>query len=224
MDFLQIIAAGRRHWLLMTVGTALGVLLALGAAFTLADTPVGKRLEPRTAVRYQTKTRLLITEPNLDVARMSPNEVWPNGYTKTVAMAPTYALLIMGDEVRRGAEERIGPLGVKLSSTSHKETPVVELTVTGSDAERTTQAARAVVSAFIDHMATQQDAHNVPEGERVKVEVLSAPASPTRSSSGVLQVGALAFLAPLLGFLALAASLDRSREHRPDDTIRREHL
>lgn len=221
MDFLQIIAAGRRHWLLMTVGTVAGVVLALIAAFTFTDTDAGIRLKPRTTVRYQTKARLLITEPNLDVARMSPNEVWPNGYTKTVSMAPTYALLIMGDEVRKSAEEHIGPLGVKLSSTSHKETPVVELTVTGPDAQRTTEAAGAVVGAFIDHLSKQQDLHNVPQDERVKVEVLSAPGAPTQSSSGVLQVGALAFLAPILGFLALAASLDRSRDKRLDDAIRR---
>lgn len=215
MDILSIMEAGRRHWLLLTIGAVLGVLLAVLSAYKVAWTPgEGPRIAARTSPNYQTTTRLLITEPNLDVARMSPQQEWPSGYTKTVTMAPTYALLVLGDDIRRSAENRIGALNVALTADAVSDTPIIELTATGRDSKRVTEAARAVTEAFIAQLEDQQDERKVPQQERVGIRVLAAPSAPRQSNSNALEIAALFFLTPVLGSLAVAVSLERARERR----------
>lgn len=198
----------------MTIGASVGVIVAVITAYKVVSTDDGMRVVPRTTPIYETRTRLLITEPNLDVARMNPQQSWPTGYTKTIEMAPTYALLAVGDEVRAKAEDQVGPLKARVSAAAVEKTPIIVLKASGKDPQQAVSAARAMTAAFVEYLTQQQDRREIAEEERVKVVVLTSPTMPVQTSSGTVQVGALAFLAPLLASLALAVSLDGAERRR----------
>lgn len=214
MDLLNMIGAARRHWVLMVIGTSLGVIIAIFSAFKLVSTPDGARVTSRTTPVYESRSRLLIAEPNLDVARMNPQQSWPTGYTKTIEMAPTYALLAVGDDVRRKAEEAVGTLKARVSAAAIEKTPIIVLKATGPDPQGTVTALKAMTGSFVEYLAEQQDDKQVPNDQRVRLVVLSSPSAPSQVSSGAMQVGMLAFLAPVLASLALAVSLDSDKRKR----------
>lgn len=218
MDIHKVVKAARRQWGVVLMGVLIGIVLIAATTLQVTGSSGDRHLAPRTKDVFEARTRLLITEPNLGVARMDQNQGWPDNFTKTVAMAPTYAYLLVSDAVKEGAAAETGPLRETIKAKAIDNTPVIELTVKGTDAERTTAVSRALSASLVAYLKAEQDRGKVPAQERVHVEVLSAAQTPGRASSSMVEVGALAFMTPLLISLGLAVSIENSRERRQVET------
>lgn len=213
MDILKVFETGRKHWVLLLFGGFIGAILAFSTTFHFVRTPENSRhLEFRSEVVYETKMSLMIAEPHWDIGRSAA--AYPDGFNKASWVAPTYAQLMTSDKVKRIAEDAIGPLRARVSAKSNKDTPILTLTVQGSDSDRTAEVARAMADAFIVYMTNQQEERDVPQSDRMEIEVLAGPQTPAPRPSGVLQQATLALLAPIVAFLGIAIAVDNARSRR----------
>lgn len=215
MDILRIVDAGRKHWRLLVVGAVLGVALA-ALGFRYVDGADGPSIEPRAGARYQARTRLLISEPGADLTRARTDPALVDPFGKTVNMAPTYAYLASSDEVLRRAEHRLGRVKEKVSSRALRDAPVIEVTITGSEADHTLRVASVLAASFRDYIEEQQLNADVPPKERIQLRVLSAPKEAKRLRSGAVELAAVSFMAPFLACLGFALAIENARRLRDE--------
>jgi capsular polysaccharide biosynthesis protein len=220
MDVLQVVQAARKHWGLILIGVIIGVLLSFVSTFHWVQGNEGPgRMQLRSRALYTARMQLLIAEPHWDIGRYGTP--MPDGFNKTVYMAPTYAWLLTSDQVVKISEGEVGRIRERVSAKAEKDSPIIWLNVTGYSAERSVQVAQSLAASFSQYLKQQQDVRNVPENERIAIQVVAAPKTPKPQRSGAMQLAALTLVSPTILFLGLAVTIENGRRRRTTSEDRR---
>jgi hypothetical protein len=213
MDLLRVFRVARRHWVITMIGVLLGVFCALLVSFKFAVAGGRMRVEKRSATTYKTELQLLITEPGYGMGSAGLLEYsLPNAFGKTREMAPVYAQLVLSDAVLRAASLKIGsPVEELVEAEAIEDTPIVQVTLTGTDARRLTALALALGQSLKEYLAKNQDFYGVPPGDRLSVSILASPKDPVPEKSREWEFALLALLVPTGTSVGIGLILERGR-------------
>lgn len=209
MDFLNLVVTGRRHWVLMSLGVALGLIVAVGSLYHLdrsADTP---RLRPRSFTQYKMEMQLIVIDPFFGLGRAGVNIDQPDLFMKTVILSATYAKLLTSDAVRASAERTAGPADAEITSDAVDGSPIVLLTLSGRDADHMEAYGRALAKSLQDYLQEQQEEQDISSRERMSVRLL-AVSEPIAEKSRRLETALLAFMGPVAFALGVAVLRDKA--------------
>jgi hypothetical protein len=162
------------------------------------------------------------------------HSVDPN-VTTPVTDANIYPMLIESDQLRAFRDKRFPGLppgavsaaayGTRDVSTAQPNAtlrggftptkfPLVEVTATAQSRADAGRLAAATSEAFVEYVDAQQDAQDVPVGQRVQVQILKAPPLGVATSSSKVPKAFIAALATMLGCLILPFVLDAAMPPR----------
>jgi hypothetical protein len=209
VDLLELVTVFRRHPVLTAVGLALSAVAAFGVLFTVQTTHGKPAIRQRSYTTYSAEMQMIVVDSAFGMGRAGIRPEEPNTFDKTVGMAQTYARLLVSDAVLQSVIASIGPLGVKVESQPVEQSPIVNLTLTGNDPKRLRVVGKAMGDALSTYLTAQQDAHGVPDNDRLSIRVLSATAPAVPLQSRQWEMALIAFLGPLLGAGAIGLLLDR---------------
>ena len=165
---------------------------------------------PRELVRYDGIMQVVVADPAFSVGRIGGDNPGGDQFDKTVTLASTYANLIVSDAVRSSAEASSGVRGISATAERVEDSPIVEVSLTGYDPDRLIAYGRALANSLEVYLRHEQDAAAVPPGQRVSVEVLSAPSvTPVRSRQW--EMALIAFMVPVLLAFGVATVRDGGR-------------
>lgn len=219
---------------LMALGLAVAIMAAFLAGFTVRD----GGLKSRAVQSYTVATTVLATSPN-DVTFQAevPSQEVKEGVTRPEPVdlsssAVIYAYIVSGSEMRREVENTIGPLNDAESIMAVRRTtqpggnerfpgslrlPILDIVGVAETPERAREISAATTQQFLDYVVKQQDQRGLKEAYRVKLQIIneSKPEAGETSNVGIPMV-ATAF-AVLLAFMALAFALHALRKRRESD-------
>ncbi|GFJ87237.1 lipopolysaccharide biosynthesis protein [Phytohabitans rumicis] len=126
-----------------------------------------------------------------------------------VSFAQAYGRIAAGAQVTDKAAKTLGSRdGLSdVKATTSPDAPVVEITATGADAERTAAVANAVADALVDHASARKKKTRISASVLAQAATPPAPSSPRPALGATL--GAVAGL--LIGGLAALAGVGRGR-------------
>lgn len=148
-----------------------------------------------------------------------------------VNAANTYPLLIQSDRIKQLRESKYGAIPGTVTANALNATtnsygvfrpsplPVIEVKATSKTRTRAEQLADATVGAFQVWMRQQQNAHQIPAGQRISVQQLESPVVTSdggRSKGLPLFIGALI----LLAFCGIAIVLANNRSEPAPEPAR----
>jgi capsular polysaccharide biosynthesis protein len=134
-----------------------------------------------------------------------------------VNFAQAYGRIVRTGPVADKAAAALGSRAdlARVTASTSPDTPVIEITATGTDATRTAAVANAVAQALVDIGTAGKDQTRVTLSVLAAASVPSAPSSPKPPLE--LAVGAAAGL--LLGGLSVLAGVGRSSDSRPGTVL-----
>jgi hypothetical protein len=219
----------RRFWWVLVLGAAVSVVAGLAAYRSQAEDPTYTATSQllvtsaevpyfRTSVERSSEAPASPSEGG-DAVRELIQTVPPDVLT-LVRAANLYPLLITSDPVTRLRVERFGDLPGEVSATAifavdtpsrfePSEVPVIELAATAGTPKGAIALAAATSEAFVAWLGQEQDSAGLKKSERITVQELSTPTSAVKSGGPELSLPILVMALVLLGFVALAAMLDR---------------
>jgi capsular polysaccharide biosynthesis protein len=134
---------------------------------------------------------------------------------KPIVLAPTYAYFATDDTVMRALEKKYGkPLNAKIAAFPVNNSPVVQLTVEGSDPNYITKVAATAQQAFIAELESYQKTNNIPEESRIVVRPLGPASEPELVVSRQYEILAVLFMLPVIAFIGLALLVDNAKRKR----------
>ena len=234
MDLAQHAAVLWRFRAVVAGGLVLGTLLAVLAAYQLPS------LTARGSESWSSTSSLLVTQAGFPEGRSTlPGAADPElgagsavgGGTgaatdlefadpnRLSALASLYAQLATGDRVRKQLPERPKPSQIEaiaVEGNASTQLPVTQITTTAASA----QSARALnlhtVGALKKVLTTEQARNDIPAGQRIQLDQISAPAAPVKIAGRSHTASILAFLLCLLGSIAVAHLLAALRDGREE--------
>ncbi|WCB95819.1 hypothetical protein DSM104299_04570 [Baekduia alba] len=225
MDLRHHLRVWMRWKLLLIVGFLLAIVLGIFATFK----PAGAGLEWRSEAVYATKSRLFVTQPGFPWGRVT----LPGAVSGQASAAPTpadkadgvdfadparfsnlaivYAYLAQSDEVRaliRPLPEP-GQINVIWQATGSGDAlPLLELTAKGNTAIGAQQLNEKAIKAMKGYLNAQLDKSNVPDGQRVQIQVLNPPLPGKIESGRTPTLSVVAFVLIMVGTLLLLYILE----------------
>ncbi|MBN1529101.1 MAG: hypothetical protein JW895_08570 [Thermoleophilaceae bacterium] len=225
MDLAQHAAVLWRFRAVLAAGLALGVLLAVLAAFQVPS------FSPRGSETWTSESSLLITQaggPEFRTLAGAPDAAAPSGDTgdlefadpdRLSALASLYAQLATGDRVRRQLPEKPKPAQIEaiaLEGNASTQLPVVKLTTEAGSGPAARALNEHTVDALQNVVRDEQSRNAIPAGQRIRIDQINAPADPVKTAGRSHTASILAFLLCALGAVALAHLLAALRDGRED--------
>ena len=210
MDILQLVEVlWKRKWII-AVGAFLGLILTFRALYTFEiglGYPRLFKLEPRSFTVYQTSINLMLDEPGFGLGRLGLGKEGA-GFDRLTNLAVTYSYIMASDAVSKQVREELGPVSPRLKATPVQYSPVITVTVEGTDSKAIQKFAQTTVDVFINYMKAEQTKNNIPKEDRILLRKLGPPSTPTQTSSRKMEIAFLMFMAPLIGSAALSFILE----------------
>ncbi|WP_285135957.1 hypothetical protein [Microbacterium sp. lyk4-40-TSB-66] len=220
----------RSKWLLVV-----GALVAAVAAFFAGFTITNGQVEPRAEQTYRAGTTLLLNGPDQPLYQaVIPGQELQEGQTQPqtvdlTSRAILYAYLISGQDMRATVESQIGTFAEEETLTALRRTtqpagdesfagryvlPILEVVGTASTPERAEQISRTAAQTFEAQVVTDQNAAEIPEGNRVLITTIDQkPGTALEGSNPAIPV-VVTFLGVFLLFVAAAYIIAGSKASR----------
>ena len=239
MDITQHLAVISRWRKVILASLFLGVILA--ALFTIKVPPKDGKLDWRRPEKWQSTSRILVTQNgfpwgrttlpggatadlNSPLAGAKKTEVDPStpdyaDPSRLSLLAVIYSFISQSNTISDIASKRLPPGGtvtaLPLNNQQSGSLPLIELTTTGYSKSAATALNVERSKALSSYLERQQEANDVPDGQRVKLAVLNKPEAKMVSSHGMALGIALIFLAGAAGVAAsyVLESLRLSRQN-----------
>jgi hypothetical protein len=234
VDITQHLAVLTRWRKVILASLFLGVILA--ALFTIKVPPKDGKIDWRRPEKWQSTSRILVTQSGfpwgrtvladgsgaadlnapLDGKKVESNPSKPDyaDPSRLSLLAIIYAFISQSNTISEIGGKRLPPGGsvaaLPLNNQQAGALPIIELTTTGYSKAAASALNTERSKALADYLARQQDANDVPSGQRVKIAVLNKPAATMVSSHGMPLGVALVFLA-LAGGVAVCYVLESLR-------------
>jgi hypothetical protein len=218
-------------------GIVLGIVLAVLAAYKVGWDG-GPSLEPRGSETWTSESSLLVTQEGFPEGRVTlpetplPGAVPPTPEQQAVTgdkklqfadplrfsfLAQLYSQLAVSDRVLDevpGNPERGQIEALTVEGLAATQLPVIKLTTTAASAEAAKDLNVNLVKALQDVLASDQERADISSQQRTRVELLSAPAAPTKTAGRTHTGSILALLLCLIGAVAVAHLLAAIRDRR----------
>lgn len=219
----------RRHRLVLLVGTALALVLALSSYYRIDGKGILPSLEPRQAEIWQSQANVFLTEPGFPVGRRNIPLVTRQigGATVTIpryndparyaAVAALYARLATSDEVRRRIAGKGPPFGSLLAFPVVDETggnrttlPIISVVGRGGSSAAAKTTVGRGLEAFFSYVAKQQKAAGIAKNQRVRLTVLNAPQPAALIEPRKQTLPIVVFLAVMIAAIVIVFVLENS--------------
>lgn len=142
----------------------------------------------RSSETWNASAKVFVTEPGFPWGRRlitTPVEGTPTSSTESdpsrfTGLAVLYSNLATSDSVRRILLKR-GPFKSKITAaplpanSNGDPLPIIQLTATGSTKRTAKVNATRATHALVQFIQQQQEANNIPDGDRVVLEVIESP-------------------------------------------------
>jgi hypothetical protein len=238
VDITQHLAVLGRWRKVILASLFLGVILA--ALFTIKVPPKDGKVDWRRPEKWQSTSRILVTQNGFPWGRTTlpggtsadlnspladkkanadpstPDYADPS---RLSLLAVIYSFISQSNTIHDIAGTRLPPGGtvtaLPLNNQQSGSLPLIELTTTGYSKAAATALNVDRSKALSSYLARQQQANDVPDGQRVKLAVLNKPEATMTSSHGIALGFALIFLAGAGGVAAsyVLESLRLSRQN-----------
>jgi hypothetical protein len=218
-------------------GILLGIVLAVLAAYKVGWDG-GPSLEPRGSETWKSESSLLVTQAGFPEGRVVLPETTLPGTVPTTPdpppdtgdkklefadplrfafLAQLYAQLAVSDRVLEavpGKPDRDQIEAVPVEGLAATQLPVIQVATTAATAEAARDLNTNLVKALQDVLASDQERADISSQQRTRVDLLSAPAAPTKTAGRTLTSSILALLLCLIGAVAVAHLLAAIRDRR----------
>jgi hypothetical protein len=238
VDISQHLAVLRRWRKVIVASVFLGAVLA--ALFTIKFPPAGGKLEWRRPEKWQSTSRIFVTQSGFPWGRTTlpgggtstdlgtqldeskkvqsdPNAPDYADPSRLSLLAVIYSFISQSNTISEIGGKRLPPGGsvtaLPINNNQVGTLPIIELTTTGFSEKAASDLNVERTHALTDYLARQQDANQVPVGQRVKLAVLNKPEATMVSSHGMALGFALVFLA-LVGGVSTCYVLESLRMGR----------
>jgi hypothetical protein len=192
----------------ISIAAVLGLLLAFFWLFRVSLSPNNPLISQRSADKYSTTLSVVVDTTEFGIGRSDTN------MNNLSDLAPTYAQLLTSDVIRRSAEASLGakidPKSV--SDTVEQGSPMIKLSVEGTEAATLPLRAQALLNSLRDYIATGQQQNGVPQEFRLTVRGIGAPSKPEIKSNRQLEIALILLVFPVMAALALAVRLESRKE------------
>jgi hypothetical protein len=216
VDISQHLAVISRWRKVVLASLFLGVILAV--LFTLKVPPKNGLIDWRRPEKWQSTSRILVTQSGFPWGRtvladgsgtadlntpLSDRKADPEkpdyaDPARLSLLAVIYSFISQSNTISDIGTKRLPPGGsvsaLPLNNQQAGALPLIELTTTGYTKQAATALNAERSKALGGYLARQQDANNVPTGQRVKLAVLNKPEATMVSSHGAPLGLALIFL------------------------------
>ncbi|WP_431797759.1 hypothetical protein [Microbacterium kunmingense] len=220
----------KSKWLLL-VGLVVAVIGGLFAGFTYEN----GQLVSRTEQSYAARTTVLVnstTQPMYQA--VIPGQQIVEGTTPSTDVDLTqkailYAYLVSGQGIRTGVESTVGEFADTEALTSLRRTtqpggdeafpgrfslPIIDVVGISTEPDRAEEISSTATQLFLDQVLAEQEAAQIPEGERVQLTVLDqVPAAEQEGSNPAIPV-VIASLGIFLLFVVAAFLIAGARASR----------
>jgi hypothetical protein len=227
MDLAQHAAVLWRFRAVVAGGIALGIVLAVLAAFQVPS------FSARGAETWTSESSLLITQaggpefrtlagapgPGVAQTGSSGADLEFADPNRLSALASLYAQLATGDRVRSQLPEKPKPAqinAIALEGNASTQLPVVKLTTQAGSGAAARRLNEHTVQALQKVVRTEQSRNAIPDGQRIRIDQINAPAAPVMTAGRSHTASILALLLCVLGAVALAHLLAALRDGRED--------
>jgi hypothetical protein len=227
VDITQHLAVLSRWRKVILASIFLGVIVA--ALFMIKVPPKDGKLDWRRPEKWQSTSRILVTQSGFPWGRttlpggtaatpdlntpLSGKKVEADPSTPDYAdpsrlslLAIIYSFISQSNTIGDISAKQLPPGGtvtaLPLNNNQAGALPIIELTTTGYSKAAASALNQERSRALADYLARQQQANDVPDGQRVKLAVLNKPEAKMISSHGMALGFALIFLALAAGIAA----------------------
>jgi hypothetical protein len=226
VDITQHLAVLSRWRKVILASLFLGVILA--ALFLIKVPPKDGKVEWRRSEKWQSTSRILVTQSGFPWGRTTlPGgansteltdpvtgkkvETDPNAQdyadpSRLSLLAIIYSFISQSNTIGDIGGRPLPPGGtvtaLPLNNSQAGALPIIELTTTGYSKSAATALNTERTAALSAYLARQQNANEVPAGQRVKLAVLNKPEAKMVSSHGMALGFSLIFLAVAAGIAA----------------------
>jgi hypothetical protein len=250
MDLRRHIQVLWRFKAIVVGGVVVGVIMAILASFSVSFSG-GPKLKWRSDQTYGSVSTLFVTQTGFPWGRVTlpdasllPPGVDPTTGTTTDQSSTTtkdrreyaaperfsdlavvYAYLARSDQVRALMQPEAGPDQIVITPVQNPSTgaglPLLLIETHAHSQERAQKINVASVEALRSYLREEQDSADIPDGARVRIQVLNPP-TPAGVTEGRTYMGSLvALILAIAGAVALAYLLENlraSRRSSDDDT------
>ncbi|HWH92908.1 MAG TPA: hypothetical protein VNT03_03525 [Baekduia sp.] len=245
MDITQHLAVLSRWRKVILASLFLGVILA--ALFTIKFPPKDGKIDWRRPEKWESTSRILVTQSGFPWGRttlpgggtatdlaapltgkkaaVDPNAPYYADPSRLSLLAIIYSFISQSNTVG-GIGGKPLPAGgtvtaLPISNQQAGALPIIELATTGYSKAAASALNVERSNALSAYLARQQDANDVPAGQRVKLAVLNKPEAKMIASHGMALGFALVFLAVAAGIAAsyVLESLRMSRQEAADRAV-----
>jgi hypothetical protein len=205
-------AMWRFKWLVV-----LGVIAAAGLAVisTVRITTDGK-VSYRQGEKWASYSRIFVTQRGFPWGQLAPTSTADSG--RFVSLALLYSSFANSDPVKR-LMLKMGPpipgqiesAAVLTSAGSSDALPIISIAGLAATQRDSLQLTARATTALVAYIRGQQAANDIPDDDRVVVQVIEAPGRSTLLAGRSKTVPAMVFLAVLTVVLALVLVLENLR-------------
>ncbi len=226
--YLQVLWSSK--WLLL-VGAVVAAVAAFFAGFAIVD----GRVQSRAVQEYTAETTLLVSSPSSNMYQaVIPGQALVEGQTlpeetDLTSKAILYAYIIAGTEMRDRVEARVGEFADTEGLTALRRTtqpggdeafpgrytlPIIAVVAGSTSPERAEEISDAAADLFMADVLAEQDASNIPNGDRVELAVLdTASAEEVEGSNPAIPI-AITFVGVFLLFVVAAFVIEGIKSSR----------
>jgi capsular polysaccharide biosynthesis protein len=215
MDLNQLLKVLLKHKLLLIFGFILSVALSWFSLYKVNFTSGKWEVKPRSLTKYETHINLFVDQPGFPLGRVGKYPEEAGNYGRTVELANVYAFLITSEKITQKVEEKVGPINGEIQASAVPNTPVIVITVRGTDPSYILRLAEITANVFISYVKESQELNKIPPDDRVIVSTLAPPAKPSPLQSRKLEIAFLTFLGTftlVCGLIFLFENLEMNRK------------
>lgn len=214
-----------RHRPIVGAGLALAVVLAALAYGSPSLVNGRPTLVPRGSERWQSAPVLLITQAGFPYGRAVPQYTSPDPKSglppvqlgdqgRFAGLATIYSQLANSDAVQLRLRPDLPPHATVTATPSVDESgaplPLISLAATAGSAAEVTHLAQRATTVFRRFVAAQQTQAQIPQGERVELQVLDSGKTPKLIQARGKTLPVLVFLALVIATIALTFMLENA--------------
>lgn len=200
--------AVRNHWQLVLVGVIGGALLAFFWTYQVTSGDSGTEIVKRSPETYTTSLTTVVDTTDFGIGRSDTN------MNNLADLSPTYAQLLTSEPILRAAEASLGTSidANAIAGAVEPGSPIIKITVQGRNPETLGRTATAVLGAFQEYVAAQQQQSRVPADLRLTLRGIGLPTTPVRKSNREAEIALVLFLLPVAAAVALAMRFEAVAE------------
>lgn len=240
MDLRRHIQVLWRFKAIVAGGLVLGVIMAILASFSVSFSG-GPKLEWRSEQTYSSVSTLFVTQTGFPWGRVTlPEPALLDGTDPTTQpdtetmdektrreyaaperfsdLAVVYSYLARSDEVRALIRPEPAPDQIVITPVQNPSTgaglPLLLVETHGNEQGLAQRINEASIGALRSYLREQQDAADIPDGARVRIQVLNPPTAAGVTEGRTYMGSVIAFILAMAGAIALAYLLENLRVSR----------